>query len=145
VGSGGESPLELLGLAAGREFRFLLRAREVTAKGLAEKGEQLSGLAHDPDASIVLMGSWGRAEVTAGSDHDFMALVDGPERQPVTPSVEEVKVILDQAHGDQGTFGERVFCDRLVHNIGLDRDDNKNLTRRMLFLLESAPVTAEGV
>jgi hypothetical protein len=39
----------------------------------------------------------------------------------------------------------RCFSERLVHYIGLDRDGNKNLTRRMLFLLESIPVTGEDV
>lgn len=33
-------------------------------------------------------------------------------------------------------------CDRLVEDVGLDRDDNTNLTRRMLFLLESVAATA---
>lgn len=32
-----------------------------------------------------------------------------------------------------------------MENVGLDRDDNTNLTRRMLFLLESVPGTADDV
>jgi hypothetical protein len=87
----------------------------------------------------------GRAEVTAGSDDDFMMLVDGAERDEVEPSIEAVKMVLDQAPGDQGVFGAPVFCDNLVENVGLDRDDNKNLTRRMLFILESVPATAGDV
>jgi len=39
-------------------------------------------------------------------------------------------------------FGEPVFCDNLVGSVGLDRDDNKNLTRRTLFILESVPAAA---
>ena len=53
--------------------------------------------------------------------------------------------MLDQAPSDQGVFGEPVFCDNLVEKVGLDRDDNKNLTRRMLFILESVPATAGDV
>jgi hypothetical protein len=145
VDRGGESPLEQLGASSGRGFPNLLSARERTASGLEARRSRLAELAHDGDTSVVLMGSWGRAEVTAGSDDDFMVLVDGAERDEVEPSIEAVKTVLDQAPGDQGVFGEPVFCDNLVGNVGLDRDDNKNLTRRMLFILESVPATAGDV
>jgi hypothetical protein len=97
------------------------------------------------DVSAVLTGSWGRAEVTSGSDDDFVVLVDGTERAEVRPGIEAAKAVLDRAPGEQGVFGQPVFCETLAENIGLDRDDNTNLTRRMLFLLESVPVTAEAV
>ena len=91
------------------------------------------------------MGSWGRAEVTSGSDDDFMVMLDGPERERVAPTVDAVTEVLDQSPGQQGVFGEIVYCDQLVQNIGLDRDNNDNLTRRMLMLLESVPTTAANV
>ena len=96
---------------------------------------------HSSDVSVVLMGSWGRAEVTAGSDDDFMLLVHGAEREAVEPTVESVAAVLDSSPGTQDIFGVPVFSERLVHDIGLDQDDNSNLTRRMLFLLESVPIT----
>jgi hypothetical protein len=145
VGRGGESPLEQLGATSGRDFTNLLRARDRTTSGLDVRRSQLADVAHDGDTSVVLMGSWGRAEVTTGSDDDFMVLVDGAERAEVEPSIEAVKTVLDRAPGDQGVFGEPVFSDNLVDNVGLDRDDNKNLTRRMLFILESVSATAEHV
>lgn len=112
---------------------------------MGERRSSLAELKHDPDTCVVLMGSWGREEVTAESDDDFMILVDGSERDHVEPSVEAARGVFDRAPGEQGVFGEPVYCEELVENIGLDRDDNRNLTRRMLFLLESVPVTAEGV
>jgi hypothetical protein len=145
VEQSGESPLERLRTASSQDFPNLLGARQRTSVGLDERRTRLVDLQHDSDAAVVLMGSWGRAEVTSGSDDDFMVLVDGPERETVAPSIEEVKGVLDRAPGDQGVFSNPVFCDTLVDNIGLDRDDNKNLTRRMLLLLESVPVTAEHV
>lgn len=145
MGHSSKSPLEELGAKNGRNFPNLLRAREVTTAGLEDRRLRLAELEHDPDAAVVLMGSWGRAEVTAGSDDDFMVLVDGPKRAEAKPSIEAVKTVLDRAPGDQGVFGVPVFCDNLVENIGLDRDDNRNLTRRMLFLLESVPGTADEV
>jgi hypothetical protein len=56
-----------------------------------------------------------------------------------------VRSVLDRAPGNQGIFGDPVFSDNLAQNIGLDADDNANLTRRMLFLLESIPVTGNEV
>lgn len=141
MASGGVSPLEDLAEKADRNFSHLFAARERTAVGLAERSERLEVLAHASDVSIVLMGSWGRAEVTAASDDDFMLLVHGAEREGVEPSVEAVADVLDSSPGTQGIFGVPVFSERLVHDIGLDRDDNSNLTRRMLFMLESVPVT----
>jgi hypothetical protein len=91
------------------------------------------------------MGSWGRSEVTSKSDDDFMVLINGSDREHVHPSVEDVKTVLPHAPGEQGIFSVPVFCDGLVGNIGLDADDNKNLSRRMLFLLESVAVSAEPV
>lgn len=94
---------------------------------------------------MVLMGSWGRSEVTAGSDDDFMLLVKGGEREQVNPTVDAVGGVLDKAPGPQGIFGVPVFSGHLVEEIGLDDDDNKNLTRRMLLMLESTAVTGSSV
>jgi hypothetical protein len=89
------------------------------------------------------MGSWGRAEVTAESDDDFMLLVHGAERldENVDPSVDQIAAVLDSSPGGQGIFGLPVFSERLVHDIGLEDDDNSNFTRRLLLMLESVPVT----
>lgn len=57
----------------------------------------------------------GRAEVTAGSDDDFMLLVHGSEREEVRPSVDAVADVLDSSPGDQGIFGIPVFSEKLVH------------------------------
>lgn len=139
------SPLEALAEKAGRRFENLSEARERTKAGLEERRARLGDLQHSAGASVVLMGSWGRAEVTAGSDDDFMVLIQGAERSGIEPSEEAVKGVLDCAPGNQGIFGDPVFSDNLAQNIGLDRDDNSNLTRRMLFLLESVPVTGDEV
>lgn len=144
VSGGAKSPLAELAAKAGRNFPNLFRARERTGRGLDDRRSRLAGLPHDPDTSVVLMGSWGRREVTGGSDDDFMVLIDGTNRE-VKPSIAEVRTVLDRAPGDQGVFGEPVACDRLVEKVGLDPDRNTNLTRRMLFLLESVPGTADQV
>jgi hypothetical protein len=83
--------------------------------------------------------------VTAGSDDDFMLLVQGGDRGQVDPTVDAVGTVLDRSPGPQGIFGVPVFSDHLVQEIGLDDDDNKNLTRRMLLMLESTAVTGESI
>jgi hypothetical protein len=139
------SPLRDLAEAANRDFRHLFDARERTAAGLTERRASLGLLQHNPEASVVLMGSWGRAEVTAGSDDDFMVLIHDVEGSAVEPSIEAVSEVLDHAPSTAGPFAAPVFSDKLVEKIGLDPDDNKNLTRRMLFLLESVPVSGDDV
>lgn len=141
----GPSPLEQLARASGREFPHLERAREATAAGLRRRRPGLEKLEHAPDVAVVLMGSWGRHELTSGSDDDFMILVRGGERDRVDPSIELVQTVLDRAPGEQGIFAVPVASKQLVENIGLERDNNFNLSRRMLLLLESVYATGEEV
>jgi hypothetical protein len=69
--------------------------------------------------------------------------VNGPERGGVLPRLPELKRVLGVS-GQTGTFGTTAFCENLVGRIGLDQDDNANLTRRMLLMLESVPVAGEA-
>lgn len=103
----GESPLEQLAAKSGRDFPNLLEARRRTASGLEERRARLAELTHDSDVSIVLMGSWGRAEVTAGSDDDFMVLVDGPQREETQPPIEAVKNVLDRRRATRASSATR--------------------------------------
>jgi hypothetical protein len=136
--------LEDLISRTGVELANLTAARERTEAGLQERRAQLDG-AGDPDVAVVLMGSWGRREVTAASDDDFMLLVHGAERESTSPSLSEVQEVLSVEPGTAGYFGSTVGSESLVANIGLDEDNVKNLTRRLLLLLESVAVTNEDV
>lgn len=91
------------------------------------------------------MGSWGRAEVTAGSDDDFMVLVLGSGREDVRPSIDDVKTVLDRAPGDQGIFGNPVGSDRLIGEIGLEEDTNSNLSRGRARWVSLASGTAQAL
>ncbi len=117
---------------------------------MAARAELANGLEADADVSIVLMGSWGRAELTSGSDDDFMVLVHGDEREVVRPSVEAVAASFAMDPGGLtdlgwgGVFEKAVFSQQLRHNLGLDADSNANLTRRLVMLLESVAVSGQG-
>lgn len=139
------SPLEQLEKLGGKSFPNLSRARARTSECLIERKRQLAELPHDAGVSIVLMGSWGRSEVTNGSDDDYMVLVKGANRTGIHPPKAQIRSILDKPPGDQGVFGEPAFSDEMIGNIGLEEDSNSNLTRRMLFLLESSWATGADV
>jgi hypothetical protein len=124
------------------DFPHLFGARKLTSAKLAERRPRLQQLEHDEDVAIVLMGSWGRSEVTSGSDDDYMVLVTEQMRDEVRPSKAEIETILDRAPGKQGIFGEPVSSRVMIEKIGLDGDSNTNLSRRMLFLLESTDATS---
>jgi hypothetical protein len=81
----------------------------------------------------------GPARAHQRSDDDFVVLGDG------RPGPDEVRAVLDRPPGEEGIFGGRVREADLVKRIGLGHDTNENLTRRMLFLLESVPLTGAPV
>lgn len=140
--------LEALAVRSDEGFPNLTAARKLTERRLPEMRGQLDAVEIDSDACVALFGSWGRRELTAGSDNDWAVLVNGPEREGVLPAPGRVEAAVGEKGrkpGAQGTFGAIAFCDHLVERIGLDGDDNKNLTRRMLLLLESVGVVNESV
>jgi hypothetical protein len=59
------TPLQQLTAVSGRSFPNLLAARERTATKLTERRASLAEFLHDDDIAVVLLGSWGRSEVTS--------------------------------------------------------------------------------
>jgi hypothetical protein len=146
---GAAGSLARLTEATGTEFPALLAARRRTEERLLERRRALAALSIDPDAAIVLMGSWGRLEVTAGSDDDFMCLVDGAPRasDDVRPGIAETWEALGgtgRRPGKEDIFGVPAFSQDL-RTIGLEDDGNLNLTRRLLLLLESRAAVGDDV
>jgi hypothetical protein len=139
--------LEQLAERSERGFPSLIQARVRTARRLSETQGGLAGIEVDRDACVALFGSWGRRELTEGSDDDWAVLVNGAARAKVRPQLAEIRETFGtgaREPGKQGIFGGTAFCDHLVEHIGLDADDNKNLTMRMLLLLESVAVVNES-
>jgi predicted nucleotidyltransferase len=93
------------------------------------------------DCSLVVFGSLARGEWTDGSDLDWVLLVDGQVSGAHYDAMLKLRQSFEQRHpGSTGTFGGLAFSHDLVHLIGGQDDTNRNLTLRMLLLLESAPV-----
>lgn len=142
--AGASGALERLSEKTGEEFSNLRAARELAAAKQPAFETQLQRLCHDNDTSIVLFGSWARRELTEHSDDDWLILVNGAQRSEVNPSIAAVGSILgidERKPGDQKIFGIHAFCDDVAEKVGLDRDDNTNLTHRVLLMLESVPFT----
>ncbi len=142
--------LNALGQLAERSdggFPNLTQAREVTERRLSEMRGRFKDLDCDDDVCVALFGSWGRRELTEHSDDDWAILIDGADRADARPLRSEVEGVLGadgREPGSQGIFGGSSSCDHLVEHIGLEGDDNRNLTMRMLLLLESTAVVNEA-
>jgi hypothetical protein len=135
-----------LEVATNIRFQHISVARAETERRLLKRCEQLRSVDVDRDATVVLTGSWGRREITSESDDDFMVLFQGSARPGCTPSVEEVAQVLGaRPPGPEEIFAAHVWLEELKGKIGRDEDSNANLTRRMLFMLESVPVCGEEV
>ncbi|WP_254016756.1 nucleotidyltransferase domain-containing protein [Mesorhizobium escarrei] len=100
------------------------------------------------EGSFVVFGSLARGEYTAGSDLDWTVLIDGRADSLHLQIIHKLKTELEKADfkipGPTEVFGGLIFSHDLVHAIGGDEDTNKNMTRRLLLLLESAPIHAAG-
>ena len=142
--AGASGALERLSDRTGEEFSNLRAARKLAAAKQPVLEARLNELDHDSDTSIALFGSWARRELTEHSDDDWLILVNGARRDEVAPSIATAGSILgldERKPGDQEIFGIHAFCDDIAERVGLDRDDNTNLTHRVLLMLESVPLT----
>lgn len=135
--------LDRLADATGATFPHIQSARRRTAEQIATISSTLSRHEPRPDISTCVFGSWAGAELTAGSDDDWAVLVNrefgayDPEVLAEIVAAQAELGVDDRMPGAQGVFGVPIGVQELVGNIGLDRDTNTNLTRRMLLLLES--------
>jgi hypothetical protein len=127
----------------GVRFEHLAEAADHTTGEVEAKTSTLAGAELSADMAIVVFGSWARDELTEGSDDDWAVLV-AREFNAYDPEVVQA-MALAQTHlgekgkkpGAQAVFGVPFDIVGLVDRIGLDADTNRNLTRRMLLLLES--------
>jgi hypothetical protein len=159
---GGLSALERLGAHGADGFPHLLAARRHTEDEIARLRARFAGgalaggatarLGHGDDAgtradvAVVLFGSWGRRELTEHSDDDWLLLVE--REGEAEAELAAVRAALGGGTRDPGlqsTFGVASSAEDLVQHIGLEEDHNRNLTRRMLLMLESVPVAGDEI
>lgn len=123
--------------AAREAHEHLQRFREIV---LTEKTES-------QDVSVVIFGSLARSEWTNQSDLDWTLLIDGPvDSKHATEANRLAKKVAEQGFkqpGPTALFGKLAISHNLVHEIGGQDDSNRNLTQRLLLLLESRAVERE--
>ena len=95
---------------------------------------------------IVLCGSIAREECSFQSDCDYYVLQNGASPQTTRKLIEAMQGIEDDfpmgERGGQNVFAGIVVAPNLYESIGLESDTNTNMTRRILLLSESKPVTS---
>jgi hypothetical protein len=143
----GDRGVARLEAASGVSFQHIATARAETERRLVERRSRTASVQVDEDAAVVLMGSWGRREVTSASDDDdFMVLLVTAPRDNALPSIEDVADALGgRPPGPEEIFGRQVLLDELRGKIGRDEDTDANLTRRMLLMLESVAICGDSV
>jgi hypothetical protein len=96
------------------------------------------------NVGLVIFGSLARGEQTSQSDLDWTLLINGEVDAQHFGTFQAVRKRLHEAGkigpGATGTFGGLAFSHDVVHFIGGQDDTNKNLTLRMLLLLESVSI-----
>ena len=127
----------------GAQFPNLTAARARTAAELETRRAAVRDIQLPAESALCLMGSWGRHEVVDGSDDDWLLLVQD-ETVGLSRTTEIARALAVEP-GVEGIFGKAASTRKLIERIGLDRDDNTNLTRRILLLLESQALTGEAV
>lgn len=142
------SAIHALERRLGTRWDAIRKANVKTAELMSALRAELKEL-EDSDCSVVVTGSLGRGEACEHSDADWVLLVDGPSEPSHAQLAREVgqriKKIMRKSPGPTGTFGDIVPSHGLIHYIAGTRDTNENLTRRMLLLAESRPLTSPVV
>jgi predicted nucleotidyltransferase len=95
------------------------------------------------DVDFVVFGSLARNECVGDSDVDWTLLIDGQANAGHLKYANDIRrKIKDnfKEPGKSGTFGNTTISHDLIHYIGGEYDSNKNITRRILLLLESEKI-----
>ena len=128
----GDRGVARLEAASGVTFQHITAARAETERRLVERRSRIASVEVDEDATVVLMGSWGRREITSESDDDFMVLFSGGAREGARPSIEDVASALGgRPPGREEIFGRHVLLERAAredrprrgHQYELDETD----------------------
>ncbi|NYJ11132.1 putative nucleotidyltransferase [Rhizobium leguminosarum] len=126
----------------------IARAQSLSCAKSAELAQLVGDFLPTDEGSLIVFGSLARGEYTVDSDLDWTILIDGRADSLHLKIVHSLRHKLKEANfkvpGPTEVFGGLVFSHDLVHAIGGDEDTNKNMTRRLLLLLESTAIDANS-
>ena len=143
-----QSALNTLRGRDGARWPNIAAAESLSRDKMAKLTQIVGDLLPTDEGSLVVFGSLARAEFTVDSDLDWTLVIDGRADSSHLNIVHTLKARLIGADfkvpGPTEVFGGLVFSHELIHAIGGDEDTNRNMTRRLLLLLESATIDAPG-
>lgn len=143
-----ETALDRLRGGDASRWSKITEAESHSAERLKILAELADGLLPTDEGSFVVFGSLARGEYTTGSDLDWTVLIDGRADSLHLQIAHKLTSELEKAGfgkpGPTEVFGGLIFSHDLVHAVGGDEDSNKNMTRRLLLLLESTPINVAG-
>lgn len=124
------------------DYPAIERAKAFSEDRLKKMRSAILGIVPE-EAMVLTCGSFARREASISSDLDFFCLFNAGEtsanlEEPswLQPVRDKLKAIVETPASVEGAFGEAIDRGSLLRNIGGNEDSNKNITRRMLFLLE---------
>ena len=136
-----ENVIDALAAAVGSNWEMIKKAGQEANSRKARLASSLAGLVSHEDMSVVVFGSLARNEVTSGSDTDWALLIDGQASSTHFEVAREISRTIEKLEqkspGREGTFGGLAISHDILHRIGGGEDTNRNLTQRILLLLES--------
>ena len=137
-------------------MHYIKEARKFTTEKLSEIRNDihraLKKSGNKEKITVIATGSYGREEASPKSDIDHFIIYDADEAadDEIKLELEQIEAVIKQhvpeCSGSTGTFGKNAVIQfsEMKTNIGGEYDDNKSLTRRMLFLLEGTWLYGEG-
>lgn len=154
--------MDALAIAAGHGLSVpnLRGARQLSQTRISTARAHLTSrfTTSDLGVDVIAFGSLARHEVTKESDFDYLVVATGMPRAGITngllDAADELRRIWATQEGRQhdtagpgttGLFGQAIGAFDLVEQIGLQRDTNHSLTRRMLLIEESVSLLSPQV
>lgn len=118
----------------------------LSLKQAQEKLLELAPINKNDHLDVLVFGSMARREASPSSDFDYVVVLHG-----ISDNVACTREILDHVENVRGMlcleepgrtqmFGTVISASDLVERIGLEQDTNRNHTRRILLLMESASI-----
>ncbi|QDU73040.1 hypothetical protein Pan97_00060 [Bremerella volcania] len=138
-------PIQTLANALGEDWPAIQDAKFAGFIQIDKLSRLVAKTKPPTNTSVVAFGSIARKEWTSKSDVDWTFIVDGPSGVDHFPAMEDVRKVLKdfKGPGPTETFGTLTSSHPLVHEIGGNNDTNQNMTRRLLLLLESEPLSGK--
>lgn len=116
----------------------ILEAKVYSEKTLGELRSAVEHLSLPSDSIVVTVGSLARREASSQSDLDYFIVLDGVNNRDILKEVNEAISGLGlRPPSSTGAFAKAISSAEFLDKIGGNGESNDDLTRRMLFLLES--------